>query len=100
MIGYISTENCREVYIRHYFGEEDIKPCGHCDNCLNANETNFSISKDEIFQVKKILKEDSLSFSEIVVQTGWDKARTKRLLSYLVREQKLIIKGEQYNWKN
>src|SRR5699024_4644653 len=36
MQGYIQTDNCREVYIRNYFGEQQVLSCGHCDNCLNS----------------------------------------------------------------
>jgi ATP-dependent DNA helicase RecQ len=98
MKGYISTENCREVYIRHYFGEESVDACGHCDNCLDKKEA-VPIKKEEIHQIKNVLKEGPLSFTEITKRVGWNKDRTKRLLSYLLREQKLITQGDEYTWK-
>ncbi|MDZ7657866.1 helicase-related protein [Fodinibius sp.] len=100
MKGYISTENCREVYIRHYFGEENLEPCGHCDNCLDTNEATIPIKNEEIHQIKNVLKEGPRSFAEIANKVGWNKARTKRLLSYLLREQMLITKGDKYAWKD
>jgi len=100
MKGYISTDNCREVYIRHYFGEENVEACGHCDNCLDNNEVAAPIKNEEIHQVKDLLKEGSLSLSEIATRIGWNKDRTKRLLSYLMREQKLATVGDKYAWKD
>ncbi|WP_445665726.1 RecQ family ATP-dependent DNA helicase [Fodinibius sp. AD559] len=99
MKGYVSTENCREVYIRHYFGEDNVEACGHCDNCLDTSESTVSIKKEELHRIKNVLKEGALSFSEIAGRVGWNKARTKRLLSYLIREEMLITKGDKYAWK-
>ena len=30
---YAGTSDCRAVYLRRYFGEEDGTPCGLCDHC-------------------------------------------------------------------
>jgi ATP-dependent DNA helicase RecQ len=30
---YARTEQCRSVFIRRYFGEDDPPPCGRCDRC-------------------------------------------------------------------
>ena len=38
MLGYLANDvPCREMYIRQYFDETDIKPCGHCDRCRQDN---------------------------------------------------------------
>ncbi len=37
MIGYCETPICRRRTLLAYFGEH-IKPCGHCDTCLNPAE--------------------------------------------------------------
>ncbi len=34
MVNYFKTTECRRVYISEYFGFNDEKPCGNCDNCL------------------------------------------------------------------
>jgi ATP-dependent DNA helicase RecQ len=39
VINYFKTTECRRVYISEYFGFNDEKPCGNCDNCLN--DTNI-----------------------------------------------------------
>ncbi len=30
---YAETTQCRMEYLRHYLGDEEAGPCGHCDNC-------------------------------------------------------------------
>lgn len=41
MVNYFKTDKCRRVYISEYFGFNDEKPCGNCDNCLlNSNKTD------------------------------------------------------------
>ncbi len=35
MENYVYTKNCRQAYILNYFGENNKKSCGVCDNCLN-----------------------------------------------------------------
>jgi ATP-dependent DNA helicase RecQ len=35
---YAFCRECRAVFLRRYFGEEDGTPCGLCDNCRGAGE--------------------------------------------------------------
>jgi len=40
MIDYLHLNtNCRSAFIANYFGDEVIKDCGVCDNCLNKKST-------------------------------------------------------------
>jgi len=34
VLAYLKTDVCRQSFLAEYFGEI-IKPCGHCDSCLN-----------------------------------------------------------------
>ncbi|MEL7833940.1 ATP-dependent DNA helicase RecQ [Fodinibius sp. Rm-B-1B1-1] len=99
MTGYIETDGCREKYIRHYFGEEDVQACGHCDNCLKDERLQGAIEEEEILTLKRLLADNPLSFQEIISQLGWTKERTKHVISYLEREKILVNKGEKYSWK-
>ena len=31
---FLESTACRQLSIAHYFGFDDLEPCGHCDNCL------------------------------------------------------------------
>jgi ATP-dependent DNA helicase RecQ len=33
VVNYFRGESCRRVFISEYFGFNDEKPCGNCDNC-------------------------------------------------------------------
>ena len=37
MIAYVNNnDECRLVQLLHYFSEDDVKPCGHCDVCIST----------------------------------------------------------------
>lgn len=33
VVNYFKTDECRRIFISEYFGFNDEKPCGNCDNC-------------------------------------------------------------------
>lgn len=100
MKGYIQTETCREVYIRRYFGEEDVSSCGHCDNCLDRQSGTFSITEADIKKIKNILSGEAKTFDQICSQIGWSEPRAKQSLGYLMREEKVVFHAEKYLWNN
>ncbi len=38
MENYVYQLGCRQEYILKYFGDENARPCGRCDNCLKMNQ--------------------------------------------------------------
>jgi ATP-dependent DNA helicase RecQ len=38
MESYVYQLGCRQEYILKYFGDENARPCGRCDNCLKMNQ--------------------------------------------------------------
>ncbi|MDX1585995.1 MAG: ATP-dependent DNA helicase RecQ, partial [Balneolaceae bacterium] len=59
---YIQTDLCREVFIRRYFGEEDVSVCGHCDNCLQEHQKQSTyLDNQNIREISEILKAGSRS---------------------------------------
>lgn len=95
---YIETENCREVFIRRYFGERDVAACGHCDNCLKENKKLY-LSDSDIQQMKTSLAKESKTFSQICREFGWSESRAKQSLGYLIREEKVVAEADKYYWK-
>lgn len=97
---FIHTDLCREVFIRQYFGEEDISECGHCDNCLKGEDTASSgLDDKEIERISELLKNGAKSMQELqqIIKTG--KRRLKKSLSFLIREDKVTTNSEKYEWK-
>ena len=39
MLGYITTTDCREEFLRRHLDDEAATPCGRCDNCTGAHRS-------------------------------------------------------------
>ncbi|WP_226900516.1 RecQ family ATP-dependent DNA helicase [Nonomuraea phyllanthi] len=39
MLGYLTTSECREQFLRRHLDDEAAKPCGRCDNCTGAHRS-------------------------------------------------------------
>jgi len=99
MLGYIKTDNCREVYIRTYFGEKNPKPCGHCDNCLDHRQSpGNQLESGELDYLKNLLTGRAKDIGEIQNETGWNRQKIRYSLSYLMREEKVSEKNDKYYW--
>lgn len=35
---YVTSDRCRTELLEEYFGDEEVKPCGVCDNCLKFRQ--------------------------------------------------------------
>ncbi|WP_138430435.1 RecQ family ATP-dependent DNA helicase [Fodinibius saliphilus] len=99
MIGYIKTDECREKYLRHYFGEEKVANCGHCDNCLSKQKHESAVSDSDLRRLKELLSDGPKSFEQIRANFEWSEARIKQSLSYLMREQKVFSEADKFHWK-
>ena len=43
MAEYAGSDECRSVFIRKWFGEEDPPRCGHCDRCRRMSELDRAV---------------------------------------------------------
>lgn len=95
MVRYVETKECREVFLRNYFGETNCNPCGKCDNCLRKqNGPKEGSTREEITSVKSLLQKQDYSAEEIGRKLKWDRNRTKRVISFMVREEIVQYKKE------
>jgi ATP-dependent DNA helicase RecQ len=39
MIGYLTTADCREQYLRGHLDDDTARPCGRCDNCTGQHRS-------------------------------------------------------------
>ncbi|MEO3873082.1 RecQ family ATP-dependent DNA helicase [Nonomuraea sp. B12E4] len=39
MLGYLTTSECREQYLRRHLDDESAAPCGRCDNCTGNHRS-------------------------------------------------------------
>lgn len=120
MVDYCNTDSCLRRYILSYFGEQDLpQECDNCGNCLcNTEQTNITIEAQKILSCIKRTGErfgsgiitDVLkgSNSAKLKTMGFDKLTTygimkeysketiKEIISYLVSEGFIDVKGEKY----
>ena len=94
MMGYITLpEGCRSRYIASYFGDEQLKDCGNCDNCLAKKRR--SLSKEEFIRIEAEIMQavtEGIVVEELLTRlksTGKEKLWT--VLDFLQGEQVLLI---------
>lgn len=56
MKSYVTTHRCRSVQLLRYFGEKDVKECGHCDVCrdnlrIGLTPAEFEKMNDAIIEL-------------------------------------------------
>jgi ATP-dependent DNA helicase RecQ len=88
MYGYVKTTQCREVYLRSYFGDLNAEACGHCDNCLKGKDDSSSQpTKNEIVKIQELLKNESKNMADLMSQTGYNRTKIDCILRQLIKEE-------------
>lgn len=96
MNGFANTEQCREVYLRTYFGDEGAQACRHCDNCLNPDENlEDEVTSQDIRTVFNLLIEEGLHHNEAKKRSGLTKENMIRVIQYLLNEGMIRSNSEQ-----
>lgn len=56
MIAYATSSGCRQVWMQHFFGEENLRDCRRCDECsLAAGDDAQALSPDQVLTLRKLL---------------------------------------------
>jgi len=98
MIGYVKEEaDCRSRMIGIYFGDNNIRTCGICDNCLKQKK--LSLSKEEFTviheRIRHIMQDDSLEVKELFNQLqDIKKEKAWKVIEFLQAENKLRIEKD------
>ncbi len=90
MISYLDEDvMCREVFIRRYFDETEVQPCGHCDRC-RSRQKNYSPS---VVQISEALSEhDGITVKDFLARYHTDQqVLIKKELRQLADEHKIKI---------
>ena len=95
MVRYVhTTTSCRSEMIGRYFGDEEIKQCGICDNCLEQKRKPVEGDEFDLIQ-HKILKAASsraISFKQLLQEMSEHSTyNTKEVLRYLQAEDKIVV---------
>lgn len=93
MDGYATTKECREVYLRTYFGDINAEDCGHCDNCVQNGIKREHLTSEETKLAFTCLISEGKSRLELKKETGWTKKKVITVIQYLVEEG--LIEADQ-----
>lgn len=96
-IGYVlrylqSNDLCRSVQLLSYFGEENVKECGHCDVCLSKNEdgiSRYDFNRIEEELINKV-KENPVLLKELVKSIPYPEKKVMQVLRFLFDNHRLI----------
>jgi ATP-dependent DNA helicase RecQ len=93
------TTECRSRIIGVYFGDDHIKTCGICDNCLRQKAV--SLTKEEFDQlhhlVINLVKYESLPVKELMLKlNGVKKEKAWKVIEFLQAENKIEMDANGY----
>jgi ATP-dependent DNA helicase RecQ len=95
LLEYVKKDSqCRSVFIANYFGDENAKPCGVCDNCLRQKNNNIPQQEFEnIYQkIVDVVESNSVEATQLLKQlSGINKEKARRVIDHLQAENKLIV---------
>lgn len=104
MISYISNEKeCRSKSIGNYFGDEKIKDCGICDNCLRQKRA--TISKEKFDTITRLLKSHlqvpSTTLHLLKTMNGFGKEQVWTVINFLIEEGTIRLQTDgRLLWKS
>jgi len=97
LVEYIKTETqCRSQYIAHYFGDDEAKPCGVCDNCLRQKNLHLSTEEFEKIQDQliKLVQSKPVHAKDLLQHLpGINKEKAWKVINHLQAENRLVVDG-------
>jgi ATP-dependent DNA helicase RecQ len=93
MVSYIKEEaECRSRIIGSYFGDNNIRSCGICDNCLRQKAATLSKEEFETIhhRIINIVKYETLHTKDLLLKlNGIKKEKAWKVLEFLQAENKI-----------
>jgi len=95
MIGYIrNRELCRGKIIASYFGDDKVKNCGICDNCINNNLAEITPTEFAAIEqlIRQALMSSPASIKDLVNSIkSVNKTKLWRVVEFLQAENKITV---------
>lgn len=83
------VKECRSKLIASYFGDQSVKSCGICDNCINYKELTLTAEEFSVIEkrIKGLIGEQPVLLGELFVQMkGVKKAKIWKVIDFLQSE--------------
>jgi ATP-dependent DNA helicase RecQ len=95
MVSYVREEaECRSRIIGSYFGDDNIRSCGICDNCLRQKTTTLSKEEFETLyhRIINMVKYETLHTKDLLQKlNGVKKEKAWKVLEFLQAENKIEV---------
>jgi len=93
MMDYVKEDGqCRSKVIGSYFGDNKIKPCGICDNCLKQKAAQLTKEEFEslLHRIINMVKYESLHTKDLLLKlNGIKKEKAWKVIEFLQAENKI-----------
>jgi ATP-dependent DNA helicase RecQ len=100
MVDYVREgSECRSRITASYFGDDNVKPCGICDNCLRKKKSPISREEFEMIQsrITGLMKNERWPIAELMKQLNDVKnEKAWKVIESLQAENKIEIDGDSY----
>ncbi|MGZ8544062.1 MAG: RecQ family ATP-dependent DNA helicase [Flavisolibacter sp.] len=93
MIAYAGSSECRSLFINAYFGDNEAKACGICDNCLNAIPAVVSpeeFKKYAALITEHLHKKPSTGKELVASLKGLRREKAWKIIGFLQAENKIF----------
>lgn len=93
-MAYTKHPDCRSSFINTYFGDEAVRECGICDNCLQKKATALTPEEFELISnkiIQHLTNEPLLTTSLLTRLNGIKKEKAWKVLAFLQAENKISV---------
>jgi len=90
---------CRSRIIGSYFGDDAVKPCGICDNCLRQKAVTLSKEDFEMIhsRIQHIAEKKAVHIKELLAKlNGIKKEKAWKVIEFLQSENKIDM--DNHGW--
>ena len=93
MVNYVKENaQCRSRIIGSYFGDDNIRACGICDNCLRQKATNLTKEEFETLhhRIIDMIKQEPLHTKDLLLKlNGIKKEKAWKIIEFLQAENEI-----------
>lgn len=98
MLQYARLLNaCRSQFMGHYFGDDQMLPCGQCDNCLRNKKIQLSQQQFDVInqRIHELLVTQSITVKDLLNQlNGLKRDHIWKVIDHLQVEKKILVSSE------
>ncbi|GAC1601410.1 MAG: hypothetical protein NVS3B8_13240 [Chitinophagaceae bacterium] len=98
-----NTKGCRSVLTGNYFGDDKMKPCGICDNCLRLKKMKLTAADFAMIEqrIEQALNTGPLTTNDLLLQLkSISKEKVWEVIEFLQAENRIAVNKDGLVGKN